>query len=196
MNSQWITNPAPNASSARMASATSSSMWGQRPNASRGYGGSGGDRREHEDEVARRRMREAAEAVDARLGRAVDHTDLARRDRLRQRHLRAERRRQRTLELIDYVLALQIHDELRRRAHRRRDERDHVLHAADVLERVERELEDLAPHEPATFLRRLPRCDRAPCSESAERIHDGIRRRDAVELVALPVQSADRDVMH
>src|SRR5258706_7299173 len=189
MNSQWITNPAPNASSARMASATSSSMWGQRPNAARGYGASGGDRREHEDEVARLRLRDAAEGVDARLGRAVDHTDLACRDRLRQRHLRAERRQERMLELIDHVFALQIHDELRRRAHRGRDERDHVLYTADVLECVERELENLAPHEPATLLRRLPRCDRAPCPESAERIHDGIRRREAVELVALPVQS-------
>src|SRR5690242_16422270 len=76
------------------------------------------DRAEHEHGLARLRLREAV-GEDLRLGRRIDRLLLAPRDRVRQRRLRAQRLRQRNLELGVDVAPLQEHRVLRRRSRRR-----------------------------------------------------------------------------
>src|SRR3954447_4092828 len=101
------------------------------------------------------------ELEHVRIREAVDRRRLFRSDLARQRRLRADRLSQRSAQLLLEVGAVEVDDVLRRVALLRRHERDDVVHVADVLERVERELERLAAHEPAAFDRRLALRDRA-----------------------------------
>src|SRR5215470_12857111 len=118
------------------------------------------ERLEHEDRVALLRLRQA-ELVHARLGRRVDRLLLLGRDRRGERDLRVQRLVKRVPQLLREVGLLEVDRERRLRAGRRRHERDDVLDAADVLEGIERELEDLPPDERAPGNRRRTRRDRA-----------------------------------
>ena len=75
---------------------------------------------------------------------------------------------------------MQEDDVLRRLPGRRRHERDHVVDPADVLERVQRQLEDLAAHERAALDRSACRSRSSTRPEPAQRVHDAVatRRRD------------------
>src|SRR5581483_2581638 len=182
MKSQWSTKP-PATSASAMMSRTINSIVRSPPLSAR----RGGcrrktawgpcrlrrDRCEYEHRVARLRDRER-ELVGAGRRRGVHLLLLARADPAPQRRLRAERVDERILQLGRELALLQVDRVLRVRAGSGRHERDDVLDAAHVLERVERELEDLASDERTALDRRLALRDGARLAEPAERVHDAV----------------------